>query len=253
MTYYNPNIRIIIIGRKFLRTWRSNDFAVSFWRMYWNSRSGATISLGPQTVKLTPKRIILVPPNTGINQRLAHGAPPHFYTHFFADAPYAQLNSKIYTFKAGPEILSILKSFPLKDDPITAVRPTMAVHGLVISLLARIPDTELKTSRASLRLSENMSFIETHVQQSVSNREIARHLGMSVNSMLRCYHRELGITPQAYLRQKRIERACALLHDQRQSIKQVAEKTGFCDRYYFTRTFKKLQGVTPSQYQRQLK
>jgi AraC-like DNA-binding protein len=221
--------------------------------MYWNSRSGATIRLGPQTIKLTPKRIILVPPNTGISQWLARGTPPHFYTHFFADAPYAQMHSKIYTFKAGPEILSILKSFPLKDDPVTAVRPTMAVHALVVSLLARIPDAEIQTARASSRLAENMSFIETHVQQSVSNQEIARPLGMSVNAMLRCYHRELGITPQAYLRQKRIERACALLHDQRQSIKQAAEQTGFCDRYHFTRTFKKLQGITPSQYQRQLK
>ena len=75
----------------------------------------------------------------------------------------------------------------------------------------------------------------------------------SVNTMFRQYQRELGMSPQAYLRQKRIEKACALLYDPERSIKQVAEETGFCDRYHFSRTFKDSQGITPFAYRRRFR
>lgn len=55
----------------------------------------------------------------------------------------------------------------------------------------------------------------------------------------------VGMTPQVYLRQKRIEKACALFHDPDRNIKQISEETGFCDRYHFPRAFKDLQGITP--------
>lgn len=87
--------------------------------------------------------------------------------------------------------------------------------------------------------------------QSVSNAEIARHLGASVNTMLRLYQNKLKMSPQTYLRQKRMEKACALLYDPQKSIKQIAEETGFCDRYHFSRTFRALMGVTPLQYRHQ--
>ncbi len=125
------------------------------------------------------------------------------------------------------------------------------MRGLIHCLLARIPSAELQTTLRPPRLTENMAFIESHIHRSVSDREIAQHIGLSINAMLRIYKRELGISPQKYLRRKRIEKACALLHDPQRSIKQIAEETGFCDRYYFSRAFKDLQNITPSQYRAQ--
>jgi len=248
--YINPNIRILTIYRRLLTKWHNDDLKVSFWRLYWNSKPGARIIYKNKTFALTPEKIVLVPPNTGISQRLDHGAPPQFYAHFFADAPYDRLSSGIYVFKAGTEMLATLKSLPVSEDSIDDLGRTMGVLGLIHSLLARIPDTELKSARISSRMAENMSFIEAHVQKPLSNKEIAGHLGMSVNAMLRRYRRELGISPQEYLRQKRVEKACALLHDPQRSIKQIAEETGFCDRYHFSRTFKAFQDLTPFQYRR---
>ncbi len=37
------------------------------------------------------------------------------------------------------------------------------------------------------------------------------------------------------------------------SIKDVAEATGFCDRYHFSRVFKQLRGVGPAEYRQQAK
>ena len=81
--------------------------------------------------------------------------------------------------------------------------------------------------------------------------QIARHMGSCINTMLQHYKHEIGMTPQFFLRRKRIEKACALLYDAERSIEQIAEETGFCDRYYFSKTFKKIQEMTPRQYRLQ--
>ena len=249
--YINPNIRILTIRRQLLTYWDYNHCKVfSFWRLYWNSNPGARIIYKDRVISLTPEKIVLVPAHTGIRHRLDRDTTTHFYAHFFADAPFDRLSPEIYVFKTEPGMLTMLKSMPLSENSINALGPTMAVYGLIYSLLARIPDTAFKSSRIPSRMAENISFIEAHIQKSVSNKEIARHMGASVNTMLRHYQHELGMTPQAYLRQKRIEKACALLHDPQKSIKQIAEETGFCDQYYFFRTFKALQNITPAQYRR---
>lgn len=247
--YLNPNVRILTIRRRLLRKWRTADFKVSFWRLYWNSRNGAKIVYNDKTISLTPKTIVLVPPHTAISQRMtSHPPTPHFFAHFFVDAPYDRPHSNVYTFEAEPGMLDILKALPVSEHLINDLGRTMMIRGLIHHLLARIPKTDLRLSCISSRMAENMSFIETHIQQAVSNEEIARHLGTSVCVMLRRYRHDLGISPQAYLRQKRVEKACMLLHDPQQSIEQIAQETGFYDRYHFSRVFKTLQGFTPSKY-----
>jgi len=253
--YYNPNIRILIIRRLTLRKWHYNNLQAPFWRLYWNSIPGATIRYQKQIIALTPERIVLVPPNTLISPRLDRAPVTHFHAHFLAEPPFARLHSQIYVFKAEPGMLSMIKNLPTdkQERCLDNLSLTMAVHGLIHYLLSKIPTAELQPQplRLPAPLIENMAFIESHVRQGVTDREIARHKGLSVNAMLRIYKRELGIPPQRYLRLKRIEKACALLHDPQQSIKQIAEETGFCDRYHFSRVFKDLQRMTPCEYRRQ--
>jgi len=247
--YYNPDICILLIGQMPLTRWFLAT-KVSFWRLYWNSVPGAIVRCQGRTIALTPERIILVPPNMSIGQRLIHVPVMHFYVHFLINPSIERLLPKIHVFKAEASVLNMIKTVRIdeKDCLISNPRLMMAVRGLIYCLLAQIPAAEFRQRRISMRLAENMTFIEAHIQQAVSNSEIARHMGVSVNSMLRHYQHELGLSPQAYLRQKRVEKACQLLHDPQRSIKQIAEETGFCDRYYFSRVFKSLQDMTPAQY-----
>ena len=53
-------------------------------------------------------------------------------------------------------------------------------------------------------------------------------------------------------RRQRVERACVLLHATGNSIEQIAEATGFCDRYHFTRVFTRLRGVSPAAFRKTL-
>lgn len=59
-----------------------------------------------------------------------------------------------------------------------------------------------------------------------------------------------GMTPNNYVRQKRLNEAKRLLEEAEDNISEIAYKTGFGNPYYFTRLFKKEFGMTPSAYRK---
>jgi transcriptional regulator GlxA family with amidase domain len=84
----------------------------------------------------------------------------------------------------------------------------------------------------------------------VPNRALARLAGMNVNAFIRLFKSRTGFSLQAYSRTKRVERACDLLLHSDASLEQVAERSGFSDRYHFSRVFKKVRGISPARFRK---
>jgi AraC-like DNA-binding protein len=64
---------------------------------------------------------------------------------------------------------------------------------------------------------------------------------------LRGFVREIGITPHAYLVQRRVRLARQLLANGQTPV-QAAIQAGFADQSHMTRAFVRQLGVTPSRY-----
>lgn len=84
--------------------------------------------------------------------------------------------------------------------------------------------------------------------QEVSIRDHLEALGMSYAHLARVFRRAFGVTPGRYLNAIRIEAARELLKHPGASVAETAYRTGFSDPAYFSRTFKKLTGVSPRDY-----
>jgi len=81
----------------------------------------------------------------------------------------------------------------------------------------------------------------------VSLAELAAPSGVSRFQLLRGFARQMGITPHAYLVQRRVRLARQLLSDG-QTPDQAAFQTGFADQSHMTRAFVRQLGITPSRY-----
>jgi AraC-like DNA-binding protein len=82
---------------------------------------------------------------------------------------------------------------------------------------------------------------------SVSLEELAALSGVSRFQLLRGFARETGITPHAYLVQRRVRLARQLLADG-QTPAQAAIQAGFADQSHMTRAFVRQLGITPGRY-----
>jgi AraC family transcriptional regulator len=58
----------------------------------------------------------------------------------------------------------------------------------------------------------------------------------------------MGMTPLAYINDKRIRRAMHIIAQERISVAELALRVGFSSPGHFTRTFRKVAGVNPSRY-----
>ena len=94
----------------------------------------------------------------------------------------------------------------------------------------------------------SIKFIEHNYSRLISVNDIAASAGISRSHLYRLFTQELNITPNEYLIQYRLNNACKLLRDSNINISEAAYSSGFSDPLYFSRVFKRVKGMTPTEY-----
>lgn len=94
------------------------------------------------------------------------------------------------------------------------------------------------------------SIVEQHLQDSEYGVEqLAKELCMERTGLYKKLTSLSDTPPVAFIRNIRLERAALLLKEGNMSVNEIAEKAGFSSPSYFTKCFKKMYGVLPSEYQ----
>lgn len=115
---------------------------------------------------------------------------------------------------------------------------------------AATPIPGLKKGDKSKYVLQAMDYIGQHYHDpNITVGEIAQHLGLSEGHLSHTFKKETDYTLLNYLTRYRIHKAMELLRDCRLKVYEVAEQVGYKDITYFSSTFKKLVGVSPSEYQ----
>ncbi len=91
-------------------------------------------------------------------------------------------------------------------------------------------------------------WIDSHLVQPLVVEELAHRLGVSGGHLHRCFRRCSGQSILAYQLTRRLEAAEPLLREGR-PVAEVASAVGFRDPGYFSRQFRRLRGLAPSQLQ----
>ena len=92
-------------------------------------------------------------------------------------------------------------------------------------------------------------YIEDHYSDAaLSVKEISKAVYLSPNYMSNLFKRETGASLVEYIRDIRIRHSISLLRDDSLKLYHIALKVGFTDANYYTKMFKKVLGVTPSEY-----
>lgn len=93
-----------------------------------------------------------------------------------------------------------------------------------------------------------MDHIDFHYSGEISLSSLAGLCSVSANYLSGLFKRETGMTITDYVNQTRVRRALVLLNTTNYSMGEIATQCGFSDANYFSRIFKKYQGISPREY-----
>lgn len=91
-------------------------------------------------------------------------------------------------------------------------------------------------------------YVRTHLASPVRLPDVAAHVGLSPTYFSRIFAREMDMTFVSYVTRMRVDRARVLLRTTSDPVTSIASEVGIPDHSYFTRTFRRETGVTPSEY-----
>jgi len=129
------------------------------------------------------------------------------------------------------------------------VRSVFEVLGLYIrKILFKIEDNRKNETIRPIK--EAQKYISEHFASDISLERISSIVGFNSAYFSTLFKKETGIGFLEYLTAVRIKTAKQLLADTRKSIPDICYEVGYSDLKHFTRQFKKLTSLTPSEYRK---
>lgn len=123
---------------------------------------------------------------------------------------------------------------------------------LLAVMFSRLYGINANKPRNIISIAGAAAYIESHYTENIQLKELAEVSHYSLRHFIRLFNEMYRTTPQKYITNIRIRHACALLRESGLYVSEVAVKCGFNDINYFTRTFKKTVGMSPTQFRARL-
>ncbi|NLM38432.1 MAG: helix-turn-helix transcriptional regulator [Firmicutes bacterium] len=139
--------------------------------------------------------------------------------------------------------------------PFSKTHLQTCVHYL-IELLRSIEGTGLTTSLqfpANLHVRRAVRYVHQHYSEPLSLESMAEYLGINKCYLANVFRSEMGETFIEFVNRFRVEASKQALRETDEPILNIALQHGFTSQNYYARVFKKLTGVTPSEFRRQAK
>ena len=256
-------VRLFEARAMWLDKWRYDGLEDTYWRFYRNDRAGAYLELEGGTLELEAGRCYFVPAGARFNARLTQPVE-HLYIHFVpVGLPPLLLRRSFCGVVPIPiadgmgSALDALGAVLRREEPI-GLPVQYRIKALLCQSLALVfeamPPEQAQLAAQSLAALEPIAAalqaIEDNLASDLSNEQLANCCGFSANHFLRRFRECVGQTPAQYVLERRLIFAAQCLAFTDTGIDQIAARSGFSNRFYFSRVFAQHRGISPAAYRK---
>lgn len=203
----------------------------------------------------------LIRPYTEIEYRADENDPWEYYWVNFTGPDAEIILNKTDFSPRCPVIHGCGKEIAEEMENILSVRGTedhekLELTGrlyILLSLIAAVSERSRgSASEDHTRgvLKTAVDFIATNYPLPLSVEDIAEAAGVSRTTLFRMFRSEMSVSPVDFLIEYRIGQAKKLLAGTELSVSAVARSSGYEDSLYFSRAFRKITGMTPTEYRK---
>ncbi|MBN2640678.1 MAG: helix-turn-helix transcriptional regulator [Victivallales bacterium] len=224
-----------------------------FWRIYYPLNDLGFITHHNKKQQLKPGHIYLIAPESPFSCRKTDGTLDKIVCHFLLEDDFCNCCDTVFDFPADAITTGLAEKLISKGKMNTNTDRysdmcSLAFCSAVIDLLP--PEYLAPKDQMDPRLRAIRSEIRSDISREYKNAELAKKMGVSTSIFVRSFSAAFGKAPQQYILEERLRQASTMLLHSDLSIEEIAEKTGFCDRYYFTRAFTKFRYISPGKFRK---
>ncbi|WP_211749396.1 AraC family transcriptional regulator [Paenibacillus sp. Marseille-Q4541] len=238
--------------------WKEYDYTVSYNKIYYILGGEGWLKIGDLELYPTPGQLVLLPAGTKQSYSTISDRPfLKYWCHFSATVGdsdvFSWLDVPICYDAMDQEVLKMLFEDLTKSHNHHSVSARLKEKSVMFDLLSRILEHQIpqihpdKRGERS-RLTAIQEYIRDHLHEEVTLEQMASVLHLHPNYFIKYFKKHFGVPPLKYLSLKRMEEAKLLLRTTSLSVKEIADATGFDTANYFSKTFRKEVGYSPSEY-----
>ncbi len=197
-----------------------------------------------------PGDLALASPGVNIFSESAHGGEYLAVRVASPDAPLTLPRTVFRGDRSAVDLGTRLRRLMLAPQPdlplIEGLLALFLERGLALSKHSPGSPSRYELDRkAHARVLE---FIDDAIDGPIELEQLARLAGLSPLRFLRSFSNALGLTPHAYITERRLRRARALLRSTKEPIASIALDCGFAHQSHLGAVFKAKLGMSPHQY-----
>lgn len=134
----------------------------------------------------------------------------------------------------------------------------LKLEGLLYFFMSALAETQKDTNNqktyksTELYLEKSIEFIDNNYSNNIKINDIASYIGINRSYLTNIFKKNINMSPQEFLVNYKIDKACELLNSTDLSIKAIAASVGYSDPLTFSKIFKKVTGDNPKGYREKI-
>ena len=219
-------------------------------------RTRSTVA-NPGTIFIIPRGTYDRVQWTSATDRVALALHPHLVTHALEETDHLQdIELKHHFELIDPHIESLILALraDLQDgSPAGRLYGESLATALAVYLQKRYAAVTPKSFQwrggmPGIRLNRVLEYIRANTGEDLKLSALAELANMSPHYFCELFKQSTGLSPHRYVLRAKIECAKEYLSDLRVNVFEASVLTGFADQSYFTKVFRRLVGVTPTEF-----
>jgi AraC-like DNA-binding protein len=218
------------------------------------TEGAALLEIGSKAVLIRAGDLFMLPANSQFSYRAQASIKYHWFV--LAGQWPAYISDKHRWLSVGQDADLLDKFIELRE--ILILKPAgfaLTAVSIVFAVMARLSAIDRETPHPESEYPETVRnaliFLRENYADSFDSAQTADAVGVSQSHLRALFEKWVGESPQQYHTGYRMMQARRLLGEQTMTVSEVAYQIGFTDTRYFSRVFKQLTGLTPSQYAHQ--